>query len=134
MANDDMHGMGQLGRNWSVFPLRQKTMDTVRLAMLAGEYYFATTDVHGVRPDSDLTPVIDSIIHDNDQGRLIVAATTNGEQLPDSSYIWIADGVIVQRGPILNYRSTDGIRNYARLEIRGPGGTAYTNPFGFTSN
>lgn len=135
ISNDDMHGLDQLGRNWSVFPMEQASVAKVRRAMINGAYYFASQDFHtGPAGDPARTPVIESIIHDEAKGELIVQASIMGEEIPENSFIWIANGQRIHTGSRLDYRNISGIENYVRLEIHGGGGFVYTNPFGFAYN
>lgn len=131
-ADDDMHGIGHLGRDWTVFPLPELTEEAVRKAMLSGAFYASSVSTH---PEEDRsaegTPVIICVTHDEQAGTLSVSATVAGEPLGDAGYRWIADGEVLHVGPTLQYRDDERIGNYVRLEALGTGGTAFTNAFGF---
>ncbi|MGM0494964.1 MAG: metallophosphoesterase [Armatimonadota bacterium] len=135
VADDDMHGSSQLGRDWTVFPLTELTEEAVREALVTGAFYSASVSTH---PEDDRavdgTPVIERITHDEDAGTITVEAMVGGEPLGDAGYRWIADGEALHVGPTLAYRDDERIGSYARLELLGTGGTAFTNAFGFVSD
>ncbi len=92
--------------------------------LLGGAFYFSTTRLHP--PDQASvqgTPRINSVEHDQDAGTITVRATVHGQPLAAEAYQWISGGQVVQTGPQLDYRQTDGVDNYARLELQGSGGT-----------
>lgn len=131
-ANDDMHAIGALGRDASMFLLPALSEAALRDAMKHGRSYMRTVSTHErTARNMQETPIIKSIRHDAEAGIITIEATSGGKALPDDRYQWIAEGKTVHTGPSINYRSTEGIGNYARAEIRGDGGTAFTNPFGF---
>ncbi len=133
-AVDDMHRIQHLGGDWIVIPASHLDEATARTALEAGNYYFASTRLHEPgAADVAGTPRIERIDHDAAMGRIDVAATVAGKPVDDSAYAWIAGGRTVQTGPTLFYRDIAGLGVYARVEITGPGGTTYTNPFGFTA-
>lgn len=132
IANDDMHGLDQLGYNWSIFPIKQNNVSTIRRAFLNGSYYFVSTERTQTGSfNGDAHMVIDNIRHDEVMGTLTVKANENGASLPENAYRWMANGATVHTGSTLNYQLVAGIENYVRLEIRGNNGILYTNPFGF---
>ncbi|MGI5820285.1 MAG: hypothetical protein ACOX9R_19535 [Armatimonadota bacterium] len=135
VADDDMHGISQLGRDWTVFPLAELSEEAVREALVTGAFYAASVSTH---PTDDRavegTPVITRISHDEEAGTLTVEATVGGEPLGDAGFRWLANGEGLHVGPTLHYRDDDRIGNYVRLELLGTGGTAFTNAFGFVSD
>ena len=134
MAVDDMHSMQHLGGDWVVALAESLTLETARGALETGRYYFASTRLH--EPDdanAAETPRIISIRHDREEGTISVSAATDAGPVPDERYKWIANGQQVHIGPSLAYKDLAKTCTYARLEITGPGGTTYTNPFGFTA-
>ena len=134
LATDDMHSMTHLGRDWVVFPAGDLDVPTVRQAMLGGAFYFCTTRHHTPEQASvESTPRVTSVVHDPNAGTITVQATVQGQPLAAEAFQWISAGQVVQTGPRLDYRQSDGVDNYARLEIQGSGGTTYTNPFGFST-
>ena len=132
-ANDDMHVIGQLGNDWNVFVLENLAEEDLRAAMIAGTFYFSSVSTH---PEEDRcvnsVPSIDRIVHDGDAHTITITATLAGDPLEDDAIVWIADGEKVHVGPHLAYRNVTGIKRYVRAELTGPGGTTYTNPFGFS--
>ncbi|MEX0653943.1 MAG: hypothetical protein WD534_18835 [Phycisphaeraceae bacterium] len=132
MANDDSHGEAHIGLNTTVMLLPERDDEQVRAALENGRYYFTTVTSHPQdEQDRDQTPVIRNVIHDADAGTLTLVADAAGEPLPDERYQWIsAGGKVVHEGPTLELNAVDGLDRYVRAEIRGDGGTAYTQPFG----
>jgi len=132
LASDDMHAMKHLAHDWLVVPSATLDQESIRQAMLRGAYYFSTERIHG--PAGTATskpPQIQAISHDPKAGTLTVQAMDAEKPLPNEAYQWISLGRLVHTGPRLDYASAPGIGNYVRLEITGPGGTTFTNPFGF---
>ena len=43
-------------------------------------------------------------------------------------------GEVVHVGPVLNYKTVEGLGNYVRAELTGKGGTSFTNPFGLQAD
>ncbi|MFW6060230.1 MAG: PHP domain-containing protein [Phycisphaeraceae bacterium] len=135
MANDDSHRDAHIGRNRTVLLLDEFTDETVRAALEAGRYYFTKLAGHveDVREHAQV-PTIHRIKHDPDAGTLTAEATLAGKPVSTGAYAWIsAGGRIVHLGPTLILATTDGLRGYVRLEIRGENGTAFTQPFGLES-
>lgn len=130
-ANDDMHGINALGRDSNMFLLTALTEEELRAAMLAGRSYIRSVSTHE-RADRDMaqTPIVETIRHDEEEGTITIKAESDGEPLPEARYSWISDGETVHTGPTLDYKNTGGLGSYVRAEIRGDGGTAFTNPFG----
>ncbi len=133
VANDDMHSLAHLGRDWSVFLTADLNEDSVRRALDAGAFYFSSTRVRPVG-GSDLVPPprLERVSHDIGRGLLTLSATEAGAPLPESAYAWISLGKIVQIGPVFDYRAFNGTGTYVRAELTGTGGTTYTNPFGLS--
>jgi len=134
MANDDSHVESHIGLNTTVMMLTESSDDAVRAALEHGRYYFTTLTSHPPhRQDRDQTPVIRRVVVDETAGTITVEADggSNGEALDDDRFRWItAGGEVIHRGPTIDLNEAAGLRAYLRLEIRGDGGTAYTQPFG----
>ena len=131
-ANDDTHSPGHVALNANVLVLRELSQEHVRLALKRGQFYATTITTHP-RDERDRagTPRITRIAHDADAGTLTIDAEAGDEALPDDAYTWIsAGGERVHTGPTLDLNATEGLEAYLRAEIRGPGGTAYTQAFG----
>ncbi|NLW50306.1 MAG: hypothetical protein GXY85_05605 [Candidatus Brocadiaceae bacterium] len=123
-ADDDMHSMSTFGYGRNVFLLDEASLDAVRRAMVGGAFYFN----HGTEPDR--LPVLTRVAHDEEAGTLEVTGEVAGEPLARTAYRWVSDGRPVQVGPRLCYRTVPGLGGYVRVELIGPGGTTYVNPFG----
>jgi hypothetical protein len=131
-ANDDMHSLTQLGRDSITLLMQAVDEESVRRALDNGTFTFASTRVRPEGGDGSVPPPrLERVGHDAGSGTLTLAATSGGAPLPDSAYAWIAAGKTVQTGPVFAYRAAGATNGYVRAEITGPGGTLYTNPFGF---
>ncbi len=132
VAVDDMHAMSHMGGDWVVLLAQGLEERTARESLTTGRYYFASTRlrdpaVAGVEG----TPRIERITHDEKAGRLTIVATVGGRAVRDDCCVWISQGRTVHTGLSLAYRRVADLGVYARAEITGDGGTAFTNPFGF---
>lgn len=131
-ANDDAHSRSSAGRNWVMLLLPEPSLQAVGQALRKGHHYFASVTTHDrIRRDPAQTPVIHEIRHDVENGVIHIVATCGGSPLPEENCSWIANGTIVHRGLSFPYRTAEGFENYVRAELRGPGGTTFTQPFGF---
>jgi hypothetical protein len=130
-ANDDMHAIGALGRDSSMFLLDALDEKQLREAMLKGRSYIRSVSTHE-QSERDMaeTPIIKAIAHDAAAGTIAITAFSGGKPLPEDRIRWISNGETVHTGATLDYKNTSGLGNYVRAEIRGNGGTAFTNPFG----
>ncbi len=134
-ATDDMHSLGQLGRDWVMVLAESLDESSVRQALESGAFYFSSTRVRPEGSESEQEPpVVVAIEHDTEAGRITLRAEVDGVPVPDDAYTWISHGKVVHMGPAIHYHTADllpsGAR-YLRAEISGEGGTTYTNPVGF---
>ncbi|HRU71405.1 MAG TPA: hypothetical protein P5111_10030 [Kiritimatiellia bacterium] len=129
MANDDIHSMSHLGREWSTFLCTELSVTAVREALDNGVFTFSSIRV---RPagGSGMPPSVERITHDPHAGCVTVTATADGASLPPEAYSWISMGQTISAGPVLAYRAMGVTGSYVRVEIRGPGGITFVNPFG----
>ena len=134
MANDDSHTEAHIGLNTTVLLLPTHSSDAVRDALEHGRFYFTTVTSHPKQErDRKAVPVIRSIRHDAQAGTIEIKADCAGKPLDDQAFGWItAGGKVVHRGPRMDLTRTAGLSKYVRVEIRGTGGTAYTQPFGLS--
>lgn len=132
MANDDSHQIGHIGLNKTIMLLPEHTEQAVRQALEEGTFYFATVTSHsGKEPDPAGIPVIHHIEHNKRTNVITIHANCKGEPLTADAFRWItAGGQVVAQGPALKLNETAGLSKYVRAEIRGTGGTAFTQPFG----
>lgn len=132
MANDDSHNQPQIGLNTTVMLLPEHTDTAVRAALESGAYYFTTVTSHPKdQRDPDGVPVIRRIEHDKNSNTITIEVDSPGKPLADEAYKWItANGQVIGQGPTLMLNQIKGLDRYVRVEIRGHGGTAYTQPFG----
>lgn len=132
-ANDDLHGMGHLGRDWNVVLTESLDESSVRNALERGAFFFASIRPAGSEAALELTPEIRAIRHDQRNGTLSAEATVNGQPSARDAYAWIANGETVAVGPVVNYRSLPSDTRYVRLEVTGKGGVIHSNPFGLAA-
>ncbi len=130
-ANDDAHSRGAVGRNWVILLLSEVSLSAAADALSKGRTYFATLTTHDrLTRDPAKTPRIERIWHDEEQGVIHITATVGGSPLSEENCSWISDGTVVHKGSQLPYRRIENLGSYVRAELRGPGGTTFTQPFG----
>jgi len=97
-----------------------------------GSYYFATVTSHPQNErDPAGIPVIHQIEHDKKTNVIAILADCGDEPLDDGAFSWIsAGGKVIAQGPTLALNEVEGLSKYVRAEIRGTGGTTFTQPFG----
>lgn len=130
-ANDDMHERKHIGQAWNIFLL--ETLDEVALrhAMLKGHFYFSARENGRGQEAAGDPPVIQSIVHDPAAQTITLSAAADGAVVGAKQCRWIAEGQTVCEGPVLAYSRVRGIGRYVRAEVKGKGGTTFSNPFGF---
>jgi histidinol phosphatase-like PHP family hydrolase/predicted MPP superfamily phosphohydrolase len=135
MANDDSHSASQIGLNTTVMLLPSHDDKAVREALERGRFYFTTVASHPKNQrDRKGVPVIHAIHHDAAAATITTKATCKDKALEDSAFKWItAGGKMVHQGPKLELAKIKGLSRYVRAEIRGSGGTVYTQPFGLAN-
>ncbi len=136
-ANDDMHGpwLGPVRLvevSWETFLAVSLDETSIYNAMRNGSFFFSTcaTQLDPFFWDINQVPKITEILHDEGSGTITISAVSGGAPLPESDYKWISMGEVVQTGRVLDYKTTAGVGNYVRAELKGTGGTTFTNPFG----
>lgn len=121
-ANDDMHTLGHLARNWTLFLLPELSEAHVRAALLHGHsyYVYAPRGHEGSQP-----PRIQDIQVDPDRGTIHLVASDYEE------IVWISDGRVVHRGPVVSLGTTTNLGAYVRAELHGEDRSVTgTQPFG----
>ena len=120
-SNDDMHGEGSLGRNWSIFILPELTKEWVRKGMEEGRSFYVYSPEGHKNPS---IPVIHSVQVNQKKGSIQIMATGQ------DSIHWISGGRIVQKGGLIKLNDCPELSTYVRVEIFGPGGVIMgTQPF-----
>jgi hypothetical protein len=121
-ANDDMHDMpDDVEKSWNTFYLSSLSTDGVRSAMESGSFVFSSKLTQwGATGD---LPEIKSILHDSSQGNIIITAKNY------TKIVWTSQGAIVYEGDKFNYSNNQKIKKYFRAELKGPGGSTFTQPF-----
>ena len=133
-ANDDSHELKHIGLNQNRFPLNELTESAVRKAMIEGRFYFSSVTTHpGNLRDSDEVPKLTRVHYDKKNNKLTLEAESNGAALEGSRFSWFSNkGKKIASGKTIDLDKTEGLTTYLRAEIRGDGGTTYTQPFGLT--
>ena len=131
-ANDDAHSRSAAGLNWSMIWVPKLTEESLRESLESGCFSFGSVTTRDRRArDPARVPIVESVIHDPERGTITIQAKCGSEPLPDKACRWVVNGEVVHVGLSFPYRSAkEGIR-YVRAELEGPGGTAFTQPFGF---
>ncbi|WP_262246025.1 hypothetical protein [Parapedobacter soli] len=148
-GTDDMHRLDDAVDSFTVFMLDSPTEESVRQAMLDGQFYFCKSSKRINLQEDDVScfPKIDRIIVDCEQHTIRVVASNYDEikwiSAPEnlspiedyrtSDRPWEL-GVVVGAQDTIATRSHPSIKKYVRAElIRMEGGVVYrtfTNPFG----
>ena len=119
-SNDDMHTLGQLGRNWTLFLLPELSEAHVREALVNGHSFYVYVPRGHERPQP---PRIRDIQVDADTIRLVAS---DYEEI-----VWISDGHVVHRGPVVSLGTTTNLGAYVRAELHGTDRSVTgTQPFG----
>jgi hypothetical protein len=123
-VGDDMHVTDHLGWNLTILPLQDVTPAAVRSALESGAFYF-------YRPHTQMAPPslhVARIAAAPDRVRLEIAGDVNAIDWitfdPDTG-----QSVVFHTGPELPMDAVPPSAKFARAKIRGPRGTAYTQPF-----
>jgi len=132
MANDDSHKQKQIGLNTTVLLMTESSEAAVKEALRSGKMYFTSVTTHPQESrDRALTPVIKKIEFTPETQSLRIHSVSGGEPVPEEAYTWIsAGGNEVHQGSTLALNEVSGIETYVRAEIRGEGGTSFTQPIG----
>ncbi len=115
-SNDDSHGLSHIGRNHQTLLLPELTEENVRAAMIKGEFYFSYTPTRG-----DPAPEIIHIEANQNEG--FIAIEADGA----TDVRWISGGETILSDEYVIY--VRGYNGYLRIELEGPYGTTYTQPF-----
>lgn len=120
MANDDAHGIGNVGRSWQVFLLPELTEQALRHAMRHGHSFFSHAPKGHPEGGGDPAPVIHAINVSEAEGTIGIKASGY------ESIAWISAGRKIADGPVLDVKERQG---YVRAELTGKTGRTYTQPF-----
>jgi hypothetical protein len=120
-SNDDAHKAVSRGYSRNVFLLSEFTEQAVRDSMETGSFYFAYSFTQ-----NGTVPVINSIAVESSLGRITINASNYNE------ITWISQGTEVGTGEVFAIGG-ELVTKYVRAEITGPGGVAFTQPFGIVN-
>ena len=132
-SNDDTHNATDTGYSFNMFLMPANTTGDFRTAMNAGSFYavakVARRELGSSFVASGPTPVIKSVSVDSAAASITI----------DASYAdridWISDGKVIATGStfVLPEHAGD-VGCYVRANVIGPGGIAFTQPFGVLQN
>lgn len=127
-SSDDTHNIADTGFSFNIFVMPANTLENFRQAMTSGSFYAVAKVSKRELGDSfigsGLTPVIKNIKVDS-AAVSITVTVENSDRI-----VWISNGKIVAVGDTINIRECENIGSYIRANISGPGGIAFTQPFG----
>ena len=128
-SSDDSHSNNEIGYSFNVFVLPENTLENFKSAMLSGSFYavgrmlklgFGASLV-GTGP----VPVITGIEVDEETASI----TINAENC--NKIEWISKGKVIARGNTVSLMVLGNrVGPYIRANVVGPGGIAFTQPFG----
>ena len=131
-SEDDSHQNSEIGFSYNMFVLAENTLENFREAMFSGSFYSVARvafreDVNNKNPDVP-TPRITNIEVDRVTASIAISAE-NYERIE-----WITAGTetIHTGNTIYIEEHSDNIVVFIRANIIGPGGVAFTQPFGIT--
>jgi len=128
-SNDDSHSIYHVGYSFNMFVMPENSLENFRSAMVSGAFYgvarIARTELGNDFTGTGPVPRITSIEVDDNVLSITIAARNF------TGIVWIADGIEIAQGNTLRISDhMDRIGYYVRANIIGPGGIAFTQPFG----
>ena len=127
-ANDDSHAPDGIGNSFEIFLMERNTQEHFKRAMYSGGFYavskYSKNELGSSFNASGPTPAIKNIVVD--QEAVITVTAENATKIE-----WISEGKVVAAGASIDIKNLGAaIGCYVRANISGPGGIAYTQPFG----
>lgn len=120
-SSDDAHSTGKAGFGWTTLLVPERTEEAVREALTTGTSLFSTPKM--VENPVGNTPTISRITLNHEESTITIEAT-HCDRIE-----WTSMGQKVAEGATINYATTEGIRNYLRATLYGPGGATFTQPW-----
>ncbi|MCM8811373.1 MAG: hypothetical protein NC917_07010, partial [Candidatus Omnitrophica bacterium] len=117
-GNDDFHNISQFAINWNILLIEKLEEKEIRDAIKKGKFYMCSAIL-----GTDL-PHLKKIIVNKEIGKIKIYCENYKE------IKWISQGNIVGYGKEINYKKSNNIKGYLRVEIHGKTGFIYLNPFG----
>ena len=132
-SDDDSHGVNAVGYSFNMFVMERNDLDNFKSAIVNGNFYAVARAARRELGQTFLgrgpTPVITNIAV-NERATTITITAENIHRID-----WIADGVMIARGSTLRLKDhKEQIGSYVRANLIGPGGIAFTQPFGIILN
>ena len=119
-SNDDMHEISDIGRNWNVLLLTNRSDSAVREALVNGHFWFVYSPLGPTGPP----PPIIHAIETHERKGTITIATSGATQT-----LWISEGRVVATGTTFQAVNHPDARRYVRALVQGTGGVVGTQPF-----
>jgi hypothetical protein len=128
-SNDDSHKNKNVDYSYNIMLMPENNLKNIRYSMENGTFYavarVAKRELGKSFEGEGKTPKITNISVDENLNSI----TISGENYEEIE--WIADGEIIAKGNSINLNNfEDKINNYIRAQLKGPGGIAFTQPFG----
>jgi|GEM_PF-2874008 len=128
-SNDDSHSIYHVGYSFNMFVMPENNLENFRSAMVSGGFYavarVARTELGNNFTGTGPVPRITNIEVDDN----VLSITIDAQNF--TRIVWIADGIEIAQGRTLRISDhMDRIGYYVRANIIGPGGIAFTQPFG----
>ena len=129
-ADDDSHQIGQIGNAWNVFVMPENNLENFRSTMMNGNFYAVARNAgHELGTGfsySGNAPSINSIVVNDQEATITITASYA------AMVTWISNGNPVHWGTTIRLYEIqeDRLGSYVRANITGPGGIAFTQPFG----
>lgn len=120
-SSDDAHSTRKAGFGWTTLLVTERTEEAAREALTNGHSTFTTPKM--VENPVGNAPQISNIEHSAKDHTITIHAT-DCERI-----VWTSMGKTVAEGESIDYATTEGIENYLRATLYGPGGATFTQPW-----
>ena len=128
-AGDDSHVKADIDFSWNVFIMPANDLEHFKAAMRSGNFYavakVAKRELGASFKAAGPAPTIEEIMVDGATITLRVSHATAVE--------WISNGAVIATGASIDLNACQGVASYVRANIKGPGGIAFTQPFGIVA-
>ena len=131
-SDDDAHNTADAGYCFNIFVMPENSLDNFKEAMYSGSFYAVSRisrsrrELGNASVSTAPVPVILEITVDNENSAVITITAAYCDKIE-----WISNGRIIAKGDTIDiekYKKKIGC--YVRANIIGPGGIAFTQPFG----
>jgi len=131
-SNDDSHGANGVDHSYNVFVMPANNTDNFKAAMKSGAFYAVARRARreqgpGFPGNRGAPPVINAITVDATAATITINASNT------ATIDWVSNGSVIASGATLDLTDHPGAGIYVRANVMGPGGVAFTQPFGITN-